>query len=114
MWNKIKNFLKLRGTYNWAISQMKEGFIVRSQSLSHNRSLYYDYEYNLLMINVETQYEINSYAFSNEFLYMLKKIDNFYVSTGKKFAFTSRKHTKNINVPFKESFTVTKELFKTK
>jgi len=110
--NYFKNKFKLEGSYSWALVQMKEGFIIRSESLSYNKSLFYDYEYNKVMINVEALHEINSYVFANEFLYKLEKISNFYVSTDKKFAFTARKHIKHIDASFKEYFNITKTLFK--
>jgi len=81
----IKNALCLRGTYKWAFKRMLSGDIIKSDMLKCGYSLAYDYEFGSIVIyRGFFGNTIYISLFADEFEYLLKNIDNWYVATNKK------------------------------
>lgn len=109
---KIKNYLHLRGTYNWALKQMKEGAFIKSDNLKCGYMLFYDYEYNSVMVGVGSfNILITAFVFADECLYKLQNIDSFYVTATKKITLKGTPIVRNIEASFKDYYTVTRDSF---
>jgi len=109
---KIKNKFGIHGTYKWALKQMKEGAFIKSDKLKTGYMIFYDYEYNSLMVG--RGYfgkDLEAFIFADEFLYQLMEIDNFYITAIKKISLKETTLVKRRDTFFSDDFKITSNAF---
>jgi len=107
---KIKNFLRFKGTYNWALEEMSKGGVIKScNHFSNGYCIFYYYEINSLMV---LNANCKAFPLCNEKEYKLNLIDDFYVTTLKIYLYNDSSFVKNMNAERKETLNESNNLFK--